>query len=125
MKGGAKFDLPTILAVFGIIYAGYNAYSYNKSKYYWYARGYYIGSFAGKLTKMTLSTFAPEALIRPTKPWERYWDLAQEEDTPDEKVTEDNRAVDSKVTEDNQAVASKATENNRRVLFIVDDDTII
>ncbi len=74
--GGLIVDL---LGWLGVVTAGLNTMKYNKSKLYWFEGGYFIGLFTGRLTKMVLSTFFPKSLIRPTKPWERYWDLVASE----------------------------------------------
>ena len=74
--GGLIVDF---LGWLGVVTAGLNTVKYNKSKFYWFEGGYFIGLTTGRLTKMVLSTFFPKSLIRPTKPWERYWDLVASE----------------------------------------------
>ena len=64
-----------MLGWLGVVTSGFNAIKLNKSKYYWFERGFFIGSFSGKLTKMVLGKFMSKALIKQTKAWERYWDL--------------------------------------------------
>lgn len=102
--------LADVLGWLGVATSAQNAVKFNKSKYYWFERGYFIGLFTGRLTKMVLGTFFPKALIRPTKPWERYWDLvASEEVSLNEAGVEDDAATeDDEDVEDNTATEDDA-----------------
>jgi hypothetical protein len=86
-----------VLGWVGVVFSGYSAFKFNKSKYYWFERGYFIGLFTGRLTKMVLGTFLPKALIKPTKPWERYWDLVAQEEVTLDASAQDAAATDAVV----------------------------